>query len=610
MKIFSCFFICVQFLFLDFASAAKFHENASNNSGILDGNVREKGTLSSDAMLLSDGNAKGTKYGERDLLLSGHGPINLTFTSRELEFEFCNCEGTSSVCYKSWEGFDNDNAAGSCSDSKSCEFKVRDGEDRIYFGRSGSVKTSCFQTSMKYPYAAAKDTEGNVYVMFHSCTPKMVDSIIELYVYIDPSCSIIVKNAKVHVPIVLSTTKVPPKHSAEHSKDPYEASFPWWGFLIIGLVLLIVVAVIGFIMYRLYKKRHTSKCVPQKADETKPRATVSKADVETPTKKHDDLEAAKVEPIQKSKKYKKKKQTKTEEPTKTEDIPAPTITQQESTEAQPAAAHYPQVKRLIPRSMKSAKTDSFDETLKKDKTAMVESLVVCAGNHCFKTDETDVLDEFKENYPNIQHEVMPSEIKLLCLPVSQMYTEMNILAFESEQKLSAAGCEFDKNGRILSVSKDARRLLKNKATDATTVYFAFGAEYHQYITAKIMDKASVPLLYAIALQPRFSEASRRKACATLRYVCATLRRYLVKVFGYFKAADRARMPFPINIVENAYCRDPKYFYDPAGIKTDSGSDQKRSQWVMKKEKRNHQKNINNKLGCISFLVLLVISFVE
>uniref|UniRef100_A0A914PW13 Uncharacterized protein n=1 Tax=Panagrolaimus davidi TaxID=227884 RepID=A0A914PW13_9BILA len=94
MKLFSCFFICVQLLFLDSASAAKFRENASH--GILDGNVREKGTHSSAAMLLSDGNAKGIKYGERDVLLSGRGSINLTLTStsRELEFEVCNCEGT------------------------------------------------------------------------------------------------------------------------------------------------------------------------------------------------------------------------------------------------------------------------------------------------------------------------------------------------------------------------------------------------------------------------------------------------------------------------------------------------------------------------------------
>uniref|UniRef100_A0AC35F2S9 Uncharacterized protein n=1 Tax=Panagrolaimus sp. PS1159 TaxID=55785 RepID=A0AC35F2S9_9BILA len=167
------------------------------------------------------------------------------------------------------------------------------------------------------------------------------------------------KNAKVHVPKTPQstnlTTNVPPKHSPE---DSTEASFPWWGFLIIGIVLLIVVGVICFIIYRLYKKHQTSKRVsqkadetkplkrvsqkadetkplkrvPQKADETKPSATVSKADiaadVKTPTKKHDDLKAVKVEKTQMPKKD-KKKTTKTEEPKTTDDLPASNVSKQE-----------------------------------------------------------------------------------------------------------------------------------------------------------------------------------------------------------------------------------------------------------------------------------------
>uniref|UniRef100_A0A914P8Q9 Uncharacterized protein n=1 Tax=Panagrolaimus davidi TaxID=227884 RepID=A0A914P8Q9_9BILA len=134
------------------------------------------------------------------------------------------------------------------------------------------------------------------------------------------------------------------------------------------------------------------------------------------------------------------------------------------------------------------------------------------------------------------------------------------------------------------VSKGGRRYLKDKSTDATTVCFAFGAEYHQHVTddSDIMENASIPLLYVIALQPRFSETSRRKACAVLR-------RKLVRVLGYFKAADRAKMPFPVNIVENAYCRDPKYFYEPAGIKTDSASDQKKKQAGEEKGKKKSAK---------------------
>ena len=66
-------------------------------------------------------------------------------------------------------------------------------------------------------------------------------------------------------------------------------------------------------------------------------------------------------------------------------------------------------------------------------------------------------------------------------------------------------------------------------------------------------------------------------------------RKLVKVLGYFKAADRAKMPFPVNIVEHAYCRDPKYFYDPSGIKTNSGSDGKKKRMADEKRKKKSSK---------------------
>uniref|UniRef100_A0A914QTF7 Uncharacterized protein n=1 Tax=Panagrolaimus davidi TaxID=227884 RepID=A0A914QTF7_9BILA len=190
----------------------------------------------------------------------------------------------------------------------------------------------------------------------------------------------------------------------------------------------------------------------------------------------------------------------------------------------------------------------------------------------------------RNNYPNIQHEVLATEIKLLCLPVSQMYEELNTLVHDSLNKLCAAGFGFDMDRQIVTVLKGARQFVKDPATDATTVYFAFGAEYPHMITddPEIMDKASIPLLYVIALQPRFPEASRRKACAIMR-------RKLVRVLGYYKAADRAKMPFPVNIVEHAYCRDPKYFYDPSAIKTDSGSDGKKKQIADGKRKKKSSK---------------------
>uniref|UniRef100_A0A914PPZ5 Uncharacterized protein n=1 Tax=Panagrolaimus davidi TaxID=227884 RepID=A0A914PPZ5_9BILA len=354
MKLFSktflfCIFICVLCVFLDSILAAKFRRNgnASNDSIILDGDFQKQDIRSSDAMLLSDGNEHGTEDGE-DVILSKTGPINLTLTHETLVFEVCkSCMGTSSVCYEASRGMEVFNAVGDCRGSSSCEFKVNGEHLKMLFGKEASVlkedfiSTCSSTTSMEYPFARFL-----YYYAFESCEPKMDDNkMIKLNVDIKEGCSIKVKGAKIHVPKI-STTPLPERPSPGTSqKDTSEASsFPDWGYIIIGIVILIAIAaIIGFIVYYLYKKRRTSKRVTPNVAVTKPNPTVSKADiaadVKTPTKKNDDLEAVKVVPTQMPKKEKKpktlepttaedvpknKKKTKTLEPKTTEDAPAPT----------------------------------------------------------------------------------------------------------------------------------------------------------------------------------------------------------------------------------------------------------------------------------------------
>uniref|UniRef100_A0A914XQ60 Uncharacterized protein n=1 Tax=Panagrolaimus superbus TaxID=310955 RepID=A0A914XQ60_9BILA len=96
----------------------------------------------------------------------------------------------------------------------------------------------------------------------------------------------------------------------------------------------------------------------------------------------------------------------------------------------------------------------------------------------------------------------------------------------------------------------------------------------------------------IAFQPRFADSFRKKACALLR-------RKLPTVLGNFTAVQRKTMVFPINIVEEAYCQEPKYFTNTAGIKTNSENEgkNKMEEEIEKKEvkngegKRNLQRNI-------------------
>uniref|UniRef100_A0A914PDG4 Uncharacterized protein n=1 Tax=Panagrolaimus davidi TaxID=227884 RepID=A0A914PDG4_9BILA len=388
MKFFSqtfflCFFICVPCLLLDPISAAKFRRNG-NDSGILGGNVRERRIRSSDE------NEHGEKDGD-DVILSGTGRINLTLIYEVLEFEICdNCAGTSRVCYESLNGWEDSEATGSCSDSNSCEFKVKDVGDGIKFNtfevfKDEFIRTadgSCLSTMMKFPKAHVLPNQN-----YKSCDPKMDDNkMIKLFVDIDPECSIKVKNARIYVPEVtlkVPSTKSPSKRISETS------SFPIWGYIIIavGIIVLIVILIICFIAYHLYKTHKPSKPIPPNADEIKSKPTASNAKVaivETPTNQN--LNLAKVEPnmnnenkSKKNQKKDKKKKTKIHERTTTEDIP--TVSQQESVASisskqlsplpppNPAAC-YPVVNRIIPRSMKSTKNDSLNE---KDESVMMES---------------------------------------------------------------------------------------------------------------------------------------------------------------------------------------------------------------------------------------------
>uniref|UniRef100_A0A914P2V7 Uncharacterized protein n=1 Tax=Panagrolaimus davidi TaxID=227884 RepID=A0A914P2V7_9BILA len=73
-KILFCFYVFLPLGFLD----------ASNDSLILDGNVRDEvnGLLSSDGSVTA-------KQKDKDVVLSGSGPINLTLDNGELELKVC-----------------------------------------------------------------------------------------------------------------------------------------------------------------------------------------------------------------------------------------------------------------------------------------------------------------------------------------------------------------------------------------------------------------------------------------------------------------------------------------------------------------------------------------
>uniref|UniRef100_A0A914NZ72 Uncharacterized protein n=1 Tax=Panagrolaimus davidi TaxID=227884 RepID=A0A914NZ72_9BILA len=362
-KILFCFYVVLSLRFLD----------ASKDSLILDGNVRDEVDG-----LLSDGSVTATQE-NNNVRLVGYGRINLTLDYGVLEFEVCKgCMGKSAVCYESEIGLSYPEAAGTCFES-SCKAEIEGKTDKITFDRAPFYRelfTGCITSRMNYEFTKVESSRGSMYI--YSCNPKKDEkNMVKLRLSVNEKCPIRVKNAKIYAPEILPTTPLPlnePPPIQSSQKGLAEASsFPHWGYIIIGIAVLIVILFIGFIIFYLYRKRQTSKRFSPHVDGTKPKSTVSKAKdakIETPLKP--DLEAAKAEP--------KKKKTKPIEPTTTEDISTPTVKQQKPptrTKQQlpppnPAAC-YPVIKRLNPRSMKSAKTDSLDETLKKGKSVMMES---------------------------------------------------------------------------------------------------------------------------------------------------------------------------------------------------------------------------------------------
>uniref|UniRef100_A0AC35GK57 Uncharacterized protein n=1 Tax=Panagrolaimus sp. PS1159 TaxID=55785 RepID=A0AC35GK57_9BILA len=348
-KILFCFYVVLSLECLD----------ASNDSLILGENVHDDQFDG----LLSDGSVTAIQE-DKDIRLSGYGQINLTLDDGQLELAVCKgCVGKSTVCYESVIGLSDPKAAGTCFES-SCMVKIEGNDETIIFGGEPfytELLTGCITSTMNYKFAKVESSDNSNDIK--SCRPKIVgaDKMVKLFVNIEHGCSVTVINAKIHAPPTTTTsTKMPPPTQSSQKGSAEASPFPDWAYAVIGIVILIVILIIGFVVYYLYRKRQTSKRIPPNVDGRKSKSTKAKdTTVETPIQKNDknktieratteDIPAptAKIEPkkIQKKatqepttaedvpapiQKPKMDKKPKTPEPTTAEDVPAPTVTQQE-----------------------------------------------------------------------------------------------------------------------------------------------------------------------------------------------------------------------------------------------------------------------------------------
>uniref|UniRef100_A0AC34GTY8 Uncharacterized protein n=1 Tax=Panagrolaimus sp. ES5 TaxID=591445 RepID=A0AC34GTY8_9BILA len=312
---------------------------------------------------------------------------------------------------------------------------------------------------------------------------------------------------------------------------------------------------------------------------TKPITVITDAKEQPPTVQtasktpRPDLNFTQFEP---SKSQKKQKKAVKKEPTTTEEFvptPPPKVTVSsppDLTKPFPKQPQYSIPQRVIPRSYKSLKTDSLEEIIQKNKLTPVESVIASVSRNVIKSKDSEVVKEMKKNYPEVRRVPLQCEIVLFCVKISLMFTELHEMTVDAEQKLVNLGVQFDAEHRIVSMSPEGREYLQNPKTPSTIVYFAFGAEYHEYILddMNLLPKLSVAHQLVIALRPRFVEFNRRKALTWLR-------RELPRIRENYTAAERKLLPFPVNAIEKAYLHDPKFLISLSGIDTDSEADRRR-----------------------------------
>uniref|UniRef100_A0A914QRK5 Uncharacterized protein n=1 Tax=Panagrolaimus davidi TaxID=227884 RepID=A0A914QRK5_9BILA len=240
--------LCFKILFYFFVVLSLGFSDTSNDSLILDGNVRDEvnGLLSSDGSVTA-------KQKNKDVELYGNGRINLTLDDEKLVLKVCDsCTGTSTVCYESVIGLSDRGAAGTCFES-SCKVEIEGKTNVITFGGTPFYKkrfTGCITSTMNYEFANVKSSYKSDDVA--GCMPKIAeaDKMVKLFVNIEDGCSVTVTNAKIHAPPATTTspTKVPSPTQSPPNDSAEASSFPDWGYAIIGIAILIVILFIGFVV--------------------------------------------------------------------------------------------------------------------------------------------------------------------------------------------------------------------------------------------------------------------------------------------------------------------------------------------------------------------------
>uniref|UniRef100_A0A914PF35 Uncharacterized protein n=1 Tax=Panagrolaimus davidi TaxID=227884 RepID=A0A914PF35_9BILA len=240
----------------------------------------------------------------------------------------------------------------------------------------------------------------------------------------------------------------------------------------------------------------------------------------------------------------------------------------------PTTVYHPEPKSVnAPKSgsLKTGKKDSLSGRHEIGMEFLVESTPEQVKRHDINVgllnDETkEKLEKFYP--PGPVHSFDRREIELLCCArISLMFKIIEALVDDAMKALSERGVTFDEKSNIIKMPPKAEKYLRLKKTPEFVRSFAFGNVFREYIDsqANFDQKLSIPLLFSIVLQRRYSVVNRRKACTWIR-------RELPIIQKEFTALERSQLPYPICAIEAAYEMNEDGFKNVVLLDSLSGED--------------------------------------
>uniref|UniRef100_A0A914QL23 Uncharacterized protein n=1 Tax=Panagrolaimus davidi TaxID=227884 RepID=A0A914QL23_9BILA len=143
---------------------------------------------------------------------------------------------------------------------------------------------------------------------------------------------------------------------------------------------------------------------------------------------------------------------------------------------------------------------------------------------------------------------------------------------DAMKALAERGVTFDEKSNIIEMPPKAEKYLRSKKTPEYVRSFAFGNVFREIIDAqtRVNESFSIPLLFSIVLQRRYTVVNRRKACTWIR-------RELPIIQKEFTAEECSKLAYPICAIEEACKMDAHGFESVFLLDSLSGADDDKTQ---------------------------------